>query len=201
MPADSDWRDGFLFLGNQLSLDFLNTRPVIDGSPVELLPDGNALLRWLAAAHLLTKRQATGCALVWPPEAESQLDAIRDFREAFRQVVFEREAGRNPTPAFVNHLNGLLAAHPFVDEVIRSGPRLERRHRFDPQLPADALGPILDAAVDLLVNADPIRTRKCDSCVLHFQDTSKKGTRRWCSMQMCGNRNKVAAYAQRQRSV
>jgi len=36
-----DWRDGFLFVGNQLSLDFLNTRPVIDGKPVELLPDSS----------------------------------------------------------------------------------------------------------------------------------------------------------------
>jgi predicted RNA-binding Zn ribbon-like protein len=35
--------------------------------------------------------------------------------------------------------------------------------------------------------------------VLHFQDTSKKGTRRWCSMRLCGNRHKVAAYADRQR--
>jgi len=51
-----DWRDGFLFVGNQLSLDFLNTRPVIDGKQVELLPDSASLLRWLAAAGLLTKK-------------------------------------------------------------------------------------------------------------------------------------------------
>jgi predicted RNA-binding Zn ribbon-like protein len=46
---------------------------------------------------------------------------------------------------------------------------------------------------------DRNRVRKCDQCVLHFHDISKKGTRRWCSMQLCGNRLKVAAYAARQR--
>jgi putative stress-induced transcription regulator len=35
----SDWRDGFLFLGNHRALDFLNTRPVMDGQPLELLRD------------------------------------------------------------------------------------------------------------------------------------------------------------------
>ena len=31
----SDWKDGFLFLGNQLALDFVNTRPVQNGEPME----------------------------------------------------------------------------------------------------------------------------------------------------------------------
>ena len=26
-----DWRDGFLFVGNHLLLDFINTRPIMDG--------------------------------------------------------------------------------------------------------------------------------------------------------------------------
>ncbi|MDI5982688.1 CGNR zinc finger domain-containing protein, partial [Amycolatopsis magusensis] len=29
-------------------------------------------------------------------------------------------------------------------------------------------------------------------------DTSRPGNRRWCSMQRCGNRNKVKAYRERQ---
>ena len=46
----SDWNDGFLFVGNHLTLDFLNTRPVQNGEFVELLPDFSSLLRWLSAA-------------------------------------------------------------------------------------------------------------------------------------------------------
>jgi hypothetical protein len=41
---DSDWRDGFLFVSNHLALDFLNTRPVQNGEPTELLSDFTAPL-------------------------------------------------------------------------------------------------------------------------------------------------------------
>ena len=50
----SDWRDGFLFIGNHLALDFLNTCPVQNGEAVELLPDFDTLLRWFRAAGLLS---------------------------------------------------------------------------------------------------------------------------------------------------
>jgi predicted RNA-binding Zn ribbon-like protein len=43
------------------------------------------------------------------------------------------------------------------------------------------------------------RVRKCEGCPVHFLDVSKKGSRRWCSMGLCGNKVKVAAYQQRQR--
>ena len=41
--ADLISKDGFLFIGNQLVLDFLNTRPVQNGEPMELLADFTAL--------------------------------------------------------------------------------------------------------------------------------------------------------------
>jgi predicted RNA-binding Zn ribbon-like protein len=61
------------------------------------------------------------------------------------------------------------------------------------------VSPLAYSAAELFANTDRKRVRKCDQCVLPFHDTSKKGTRRYCSMQMCGNRQKVAAYAARQR--
>lgn len=199
MSTDTDWRDGFLFLGNQLSLDFLNTRPVIDGSPVELLADSASLLRWLAAAGLLTKQQAQKLTNVWPAKGDAGLAKLREFRETYRRVVVALEKGEPLAPSFIDQVNDLLAEHPFVDEIVRSGSGLKRERRFDLRRPEDTFGPLLDETVNLLATADRSRIRKCPSCVLHFYDTSKKGTRRWCSMRMCGNRSKVAAYARRQR--
>ena len=190
-----DWRDGFLFVGNQLSLDFLNTRPVIDGKPVELLPDSASLLRWLQATGLLTKGRAAQVV----PKADAGLSKLREFREAWRQVVLRLEYGRPPAPSFINRLNRLLLQHPFVDQIVRSKPGLKRTRHFDLRCAEDAFGPLLDDMVSLLTTADRSRIRKCASCVLHFRDTSKKGTRRWCSMRLCGNRLKVAAYAARRR--
>ena len=179
MDANSDWRDGFLFLGNQLSLDFLNTRPVIDGSPVELLPDNAALRRWLAAAGL-------------SPKLAGDLNQLREFREAYRKAILDIEAGKQPAAAFIAKLNALLARYPFTEEIVRSESSLKRI-----RLNGHVFGAILDAVAELLTTADYSRIRKCDACVLHFYDTSKKGTRRWCSMRICGNRYKVAAYARR----
>lgn len=53
---------------------------------------------------------------------------------------------------------------------------------------------------DLLTDPESSRIRKCESCVVHFFDTSKKGSRRWCSMNICGNKLKVAAYQRRKRA-
>lgn len=184
---DSDWRDGFLFLGNQLSLDFLNTRPVMDGGPVELLPDGAALTRWLAAAGL--SPTAIG---------GEELARLRGFREEYRSAIIGLETGARFEPGWVDRLNALLAEHPYVDAIAGEGLTFRRERRFPP---GDVWGPLLDSVADLVASADPAKVRKCAACVLHFLDTSKKGTRRWCSMRLCGNRYKVAEYAKRKRST
>ena len=72
-------------------------------------------------------------------------------------------------------------------------------NRGQPRKPEDLFAPLAHSAATLFAEADRNRIRKCGQCVLHFYDTSKKGTRRWCSMQLCGNRAKVAAYAARRR--
>jgi len=59
---------------------------------------------------------------------------------------------------------------------------------------------IIDATADLLAETESSRIRKCESCVVHFFDISKKGSRRWCSMNICGNKLKVAAYQRRKRT-
>jgi predicted RNA-binding Zn ribbon-like protein len=41
--------------------------------------------------------------------------------------------------------------------------------------------------------------RKCEAhdCTLLFEDATRSGRRRWCSMALCGNRMKVAAFRAR----
>ena len=61
----SDWKDGFLFVGNHLALDFLNTRPVQNGEIVELLPDFDGLVRWSKAADLLSSGDVANLRREW----------------------------------------------------------------------------------------------------------------------------------------
>jgi len=199
---NSDWRDGFLFVGNQLSLDFLNTRPVMDGNPVELMQDCTSLTRWLKAAGLVPAREAKRLERGWSaqPAFTAMLGELREFRERLRRAVLQMEAGSVPSPAFIAEVNVLLSGHPHIDEVIHTDSGLGRGKRFDPQAPLDVFAPVTDSVASLLTMPDTSRLRKCGGCVLHFYDTSKKGTRRWCSMNLCGNRSKVAAYTTRKRA-
>jgi predicted RNA-binding Zn ribbon-like protein len=195
-----DWRGEFLFVGNNLALDFLNTRPVVDGAPVELLSDDGAAARWLAAARLVDERETARLERRWARAPHSKtIEALREFRERLRKAVCQIEGGEAPSEGFIREINRLLARHPYPDQIVSEGSGLARRKRFSPQRPEDLYGPLAAAVADLLTDADRTRIRKCTSCVLHFLDTSKKGTRQWCSMNLCGNRSKVAAYALRQR--
>jgi len=204
MTPQSDWKDGFLFLGNHLALDFLNTRPVQNGEPMELLPDFSALLRWFQAADLLSSREAASLQQQWGRQsvrARHGLEAMRALRERLRKETLAWERGGAVHHSIVDELNRLMAEHPMRTRLKANGKEPSTELYFEPHNPEDLFAPLAHSAAMLFASVDRSRVRKCDQCVLHFHDTSKKGTRRWCSMQLCGNRLKVAAYAARQRSA
>jgi hypothetical protein len=107
----SDWKAGFLFVGNQLTMDLLNTRPIPENEPVELLPDLAALLRWFQAAELLSPRKAASFLRQWSDSrrAHQVLEAIRELRERLRGEVLAWEAGAAVRHATIEELNGLMA--------------------------------------------------------------------------------------------
>jgi predicted RNA-binding Zn ribbon-like protein len=199
--TSSDWKDGFLFLGNHLALDFVNTRPIPDDQPVELLPDFQALVRWFQAADLLGPREAANLFERWGEsrQARQTVDAMRKLREKLRMEILAWERGGAIHRSTVEELNRLMADHPMHTRLKAAGKGLATEEYFAPEQPADLFAPLAHSAASLFAGADSQRVRKCDVCILHFYDTSKKGMRRWCSMQLCGNRQKVAAYAARQR--
>jgi predicted RNA-binding Zn ribbon-like protein len=198
----SDWRDGFLFLGNHLVLDFLNTCPVQNGEAVELLPDFDALLRWFQATDLLSPDDASSLRQQWggTSRALRVVEAMRVLRERLRKEVLAEERGKAVHRSAMDDLNRLMAEHPMLTRLNATGHAPTTELWFDPRQPEDLFAPLAHGAAMLFTAVDRTRVRKCRQCVLHFYDTSKKGTRRWCSMQLCGNRLKVAAYAARQRT-
>jgi predicted RNA-binding Zn ribbon-like protein len=207
MPVASkvpdEWRDGFLFVGNHLALDFLNTRLVLADDPKELLPDVDALVRWLVASGLLTRQNGKALAKKWSdtPQAAALLRELLKFRERLRAVVIRQEAGLSLSDPFIVELNSLLEQHPSVIALHRKGKKLELEAGSEPEKPNDVWAPIAIAVAELLSVVSPARLRKCEACIVHFLDTSKKGSRRWCSMNICGNKIKVAAYQKRKRAA
>lgn len=197
----SDWKEGFLFLGNELVLDLVNTRPVQDGEPMELLKDFGAVLRWFHAADLLDSTRAASLGREWGETtiAQKATEVMKDLRESLRKEILAWEGGRLIRSSTIKELNGFMEAHPMLTRLMMNGTAYSTELWFEVDEPADLFAPLAHSAATLFATGDRQRVRKCDNCVLHFRDTSKKGTRRWCSMQLCGNRFKVAAYAARQR--
>ena len=199
--TQSDWKDGFLFVGNELALDFLNTRPVQDGKRAELLPDFSALLRWFQAAGLLSSREAGSLQRKWgeSDSAERTTEAMRQLRKRLRKEILAWERSGKVQHSTQNELNKLMAEHPMHTRLRTNRESCSTELWFEPREPEDLFAPLAHSAATLFATVDRKRVRKCAQCVLHFHDTSKKGTRRWCSMRLCGNRLKVAAYAARRR--
>lgn len=196
-----EWIDGFLFVANRPILDFLNTRPILQEGPTELLPDVPALERWLIASGLVRSAKTKALVRGWRNSAQAAgfLKELRAFRERLREAVLRIENGLAPSDDFVRELNARLLQHPLHSSLRRHAGRLVREEIFAPHKPSDLWTPIVHGAAELLAEPETARIRKCESCVVHFFDTSKKGARRWCSMNICGNKLKVAAYQRRKR--
>jgi predicted RNA-binding Zn ribbon-like protein len=195
----------FFFIGNSLCLDFINTRVVLDGQSVDLFGGFDDLVSWLIEAHILDPLKAKQMLEKWggSPEAAKTFSLAVDFRATLRRVM-QRIVETRPVPrAAIAAINDLLrhqAGHAELRPV-RGG--FEKHFRADFQKPSHLLVPVAESACDLLSGADLSLIKKCENeaCVLFFYDTTKNHSRRWCSMDACGNRMKVAAYYRRQRGA
>ena len=198
----NEWIDGFLFVANRPILDFLNTKPVLADGPTELLSNVHALERWLIASGMGASPKAKATVRSWRESAEAAdfLEQLLGFRERLREAILRMETGSSPADAFLAEVNALLIQHPLPASLRKKEGQVIRETRFEPLKPTDLWAPIVSATADILADTEWSRIRKCESCVVHFFDTSKKGSRRWCSMNICGNKLKVAAYQRRKRA-
>jgi len=161
-----------------LALDLVNTEFLPDGTLVDLLATVESTRAWLTAAGL--DQAASGNP--GPTRA-----ALRQARTAIRDAL----AGRGTAP-----LNGVLG-HGCVRLSVSAGPvPLRTLDADDP-----AWQPAVMAAANLLdlLEQAPDRIKHCENpaCVLWFFDTTRNGTRRWCSMAVCGNRMKARRHYDR----
>lgn len=184
-PAHDDVRDGFRFRGGHAALDLTATLTGrLKQAQRDLLARPEDVVRWLRAAGL-------ECAASQPDE--DLLDAARQLRETIYTLAMARLAARAPPTRARRALNDaarLPAAGPEIDAAGQA------RLRGDA---SSLLGFVAREAVFLLGGEMADRIRQCegDGCAILFLDTSRSGDRRWCSMQACGNKHKVAAFRQR----
>ncbi|MCD2195394.1 CGNR zinc finger domain-containing protein [Actinomycetospora endophytica] len=187
----------FVFLGGDVALDFVNTVLVDGGAPVDRLPAPADLAGWVAASGL---GEEFGVPDRIAPTVHATAIALRGALKAGFDAVVTGE----PVPdEAVASLNAVLRTGPGSELRGLPGDDLRLRPAVDLTADATALPWLLaDAGARLLVGDRARLLRRCanhDTCVLMFLDTSRSHTRRWCSMDLCGNRSKVAAHGARAR--
>jgi predicted RNA-binding Zn ribbon-like protein len=193
----------FVFVGNHPCLDFINTELVMNGTPTDLLERFEDLVDWLVKTHTLSKKDAEARSGELRQDLKIQILAqAKTFRTTLRRMV-EHIVNENRVPeSAVTAINQLLRACSGYRELART-----RSNAFKEVFIASAdskdafLASLAIFASDLLRTADLTLIKKCKNpaCVLYFYDTTKNHARNWCSMQLCGNREKVAAYFRRKR--
>jgi predicted RNA-binding Zn ribbon-like protein len=183
-----------VFLAGHLALDFLNTRMRVDGDVADFLQRDEDVLRWLKQVGLSVPELGRGAARM------SLLDSARTLRENIRSLVEKRKAGQRGDPSVLNRFLSGARSH---SRLVWSRPRSLKIEKVSRRDTAQAiLGPVAEAAASLLATADFRLVKRCEdeTCVLWFSDNTKSHHRRWCSMELCGNRHKVAAYRRRLRN-
>lgn len=181
--TSSEFRDGFPFVGGATWLDLLNTTPAGDAGPQELIDGPERALAWLRAAGL---GNSAG-------DGNEAMADLRTLRAELRPVFETLEAGQPLPDAVLASVNWRLAGLNGHHVLQRgdNGPALG--FAFDPA------GPTAQIALDLarfVCEAEPARLKRCaaDHCTLVFYDRGRNNTRRWCTMSLCGNRDKVARF-------
>ncbi|WP_022889692.1 CGNR zinc finger domain-containing protein [Agromyces italicus] len=176
------------FDSGSFALDFATTGSIggtAAGAGVERLHSPDDLTAWLRERFPVPVGAARSRDLF-------DAVALRDSIARMALAASRREAPRAGDVDVVN----LYAATPDVPPSLAGGSRQAGRSVHTvPQ----ALSTIARDAVDLFgpVNLERIRACSGDDCDVVYLDTSRAATRRWCSMQRCGNRAKVRAHRAR----
>lgn len=176
----------FRVVSGHLALDFLATFADRHREGIERLRTRADLDRWLRTVGLQASATATA----------RNLEDARSLRETINRLArasMREEAGSGKDVA---HLNGWAARSQLA-------PQLDRQfqHHWRSQDPVSgALALIAREAVELLSSPERKLIRECaaaPACSLLYLDRSRGGRRRWCEMQRCGSRAKMADYRQR----
>jgi len=183
-------------VAGRLALDFANSAR------------GNEDLSWdefvsfLMDAGLVSEERAARLRPLVYTEAQavdSVLWRILRLRESLRAIFSNLVEGEPIPPSWVEPINEILRITEGHDELVSykgvwSLDFVARENGLDWLLAA-----LARSAAELLVEGPRARIRRCanPSCRLFFYDDSRTHRRRWCSMALCGNRHKVAAFLRR----
>jgi predicted RNA-binding Zn ribbon-like protein len=197
-----------LTLTGEVCLDLVNTLDWrASSAPGEQLGSYSDLVRWGRHTGALKEQEARGLAseaTKHPKKASAVLQQALALRETLFRIFSAAAEGRQAEASDVEALNrslsGALSRQRLQPE--REGYRWEWRESGDVDLER-VLWPVLRSAGELLTSEQLSLLRQCpgEGCAWLFLDTSRNRSRRWCSMEVCGNRSKARRHYQQTRAA
>ena len=193
-------------LGERLCLHFANTiESRIGPDPEDHLQGYPDLVRWGRHVGVLTAEEADRLlaeADGHPAEAAAAFDRALALRDAIYRVFLAVAHGRAPEAGDLEVLR-----RTWLEAMGES--RLTATEGGIGWVPVEDDGgldrviwPVPRSAVEVLTGPERGRVKECPGagdCGWLFVDTSKNGTRRWCSMEGCGSRVKMRRHYARTR--
>jgi len=162
------------------------------------------LLQWATKAGVLLSADSGRLAKHYGGnrrEAAADLARAVGVRDLLRSIFTGIANGRPLRDRDIAELNSALAQTPALLRVRAHsgavGTQWDSAAEGLPQI----LFPVLADAVNLLASDRRERIRECSSteCTMLFVDESRNGSRRWCDMNVCGNRIKARRHYARTR--
>ncbi|GGR88876.1 hypothetical protein GCM10010169_36440 [Micromonospora fulviviridis] len=177
----------FRFVGGRVSVDLTATRGLRwRDRGVERVPAPADLARWFVEAGLT--------ASPVPVSAATHRSAL-ELREALYRLMRGRVLGEPLDRRAIDVVNGWAAKAPPAVRLTADGSE----KRLVKPTAGELLALVAHDGVDLLGGPHANRLRECsrDTCTLLYLDASRAGSRRWCSMEVCGSRDKMVRYRRR----
>lgn len=188
------------FIGGRLALDFVNIIP----RSSEL--SWNQLIAFLESARIVTPQRSAELLALSGSDPQAAASLLRKaqrlaaaLRRAFDAVLHKQRVPRE----WIEPVNEVLRITEGHDELVSADQNWEIQFVASESGLEWLLAAVARSAAEILAEGPRARLRLCANprCGLFFYDTSRTHRRRWCSMTVCGNRHKVAAFARRQAST
>ena len=189
-----------VLLGGRLAVDFANA-PSYPGAPYNDL-SWEEFISFLEAARIVSPErsdQLLALPETDPRAAHALLTRATHLRDALRGIFAALVKHEPISPAWTKPINDILRITEGHDELTQIEGRwklqfVARETGLDWLLAA-----VARSAAEIVLEGEAAKVRVCanPACGLFFCDKSRTHQRRWCSMAICGNRNKVASFARR----
>lgn len=175
-------------------------------TPEDALTTYASLVNWSINQQILSPQQAElllHLAAERPEEANATFQRAIELREAIYRVFSAVAQDETPQQSDLDSVNAALTEGMAQARILHA-PDGFRWDWPDDTLTLDRmLWPVARSTAELLTSEQLDLVRECEGvgCGSLFLDSSKNHSRRWCSMESCGNRAKVNRHYHRKKQA